>query len=105
MGSSSVDSRGIDHDATLRSLTGEGFSARYLADACNQSVDEAWAQAQSSMSAAIERGAPVNANAQLDATIRVVHGTDVLADGSAGEAAMCDQFEAWVNKTYFSASA
>ena len=36
----------MDHDATLRSLTGEGFSARYLADECNKSVDEAWAQAR-----------------------------------------------------------
>jgi len=95
----------IDHDATLRSLTGEGFSARYLADACNESVDEAWAQAQSSMGAAAKRGEPVNANAQLDAAILVVHGTDVLADSSAGESAMCDQFEAWVKKTYFSESA
>jgi len=95
----------IGHDATLRSLTGEGFSARYLADACNQSVEEAWADGQASMVAAAERGEPVNANAQLDATVRVVHGTDVLTDSSAGEAAMCDQFEAWVNKTYFGASA
>jgi oligoendopeptidase F len=95
----------IDHDATLRGLTGEGFSARHLADACNQSVDEAWAHARTSMIAAAERGEPVNANAQLEATIRVVHGTAVLTDSSAGEAAMCDQFEAWVNKTYFRASA
>jgi len=95
----------IDHDATLRSLTGEGFSARYLADACNQSVDEAWAQARTSMGAAAERGKPVDANARLDAAIRVVHGTAVLADSSAGESAMCDQFEEWVDKTYFSASA
>lgn len=95
----------IDHDATLRSLTGEGFSARHLADACNRSVDEAWAHAQASMVAAAGRGEPVDADARLDADIRVVHGTEVLADSSAGEAAMCDQFEAWVNKTYFSACA
>ena len=36
----------VDHDATLRSLTGEGFSARYLADECNRSVDEAWTEAR-----------------------------------------------------------
>jgi hypothetical protein len=95
----------IDHDSTLRSLTGEGFSARHLADACNQSVDEAWADAQASMAAAAGRGEPVDVNAQLDAVIRVVHGADVLADSSAGEAAMCDRFEAWVGKTYFNASA
>src|SRR5437868_15299153 len=33
----------IDHDAMLRNLTGEGFSARYLADECNRSVEVAWA--------------------------------------------------------------
>jgi len=95
----------IDHGATLRSLTGEGFSARYLADACNQSVDEAWAHAQASMAAAAARGEPVDANTPLDATLRVVHGSEVLADSGAGEAALCDRFEAWVNRTYFSTAA
>ena len=95
----------VDHDATLRSLTGEGFSARYLADACNQSVDEAWAHAQASMVAAAARGEPVDANRPLDATIRVVHGSEVLADSGAGEAALCDRFEAWVDTTYFSTAA
>ena len=36
----------IDHNATLLSLTGEPFNAKYLADSCNQTVEEAWAEAQ-----------------------------------------------------------
>ena len=49
----------VDHDTTLRSLTGEGFSARYLADECNQSVDEVWDEAQrKSMAAAATRAYP-----------------------------------------------
>ena len=39
----------VDHSATLRSLTGEGLSARGLADACNQTVDEAWDEARASL--------------------------------------------------------
>jgi len=90
----------VDHDTTLRSLTGEGFSARYLADACNKSVDEAWAEAQAHMAAAATRTYPSEVPATLDAHIRVVHGTDVLADSSEGEDTMCERFEDWVREHY-----
>ncbi|MCV2354952.1 M3 family metallopeptidase [Paucibacter sp. B2R-40] len=90
----------IDHDATLRSLTGEGFSARYLAEACNQSVESCWAQAQASLAAAATRHYPEAVPAALDAQIRIVHGEQLLADSSAGEAAMCARFEAWVGENY-----
>ena len=43
---------------------------------------------------------PSEAAASLDAQIRVVHGTEVLADSSQGEDAMCDRFEAWVREHY-----
>ena len=90
----------VDHDATLRALTSEGFSARYLADECNKSVDEAWAQAQATMAAAATRTYPREVPASLDAHIRVVHGAEVLADSSAGEDAMCTRFEGWVREHY-----
>jgi hypothetical protein len=89
----------IDHDATLRRLTGEGFSARYLAEACNESIDEAWSRAQEAIAAAAARPAGPEL-AALDATIRIVHGETVLADSSAGEAAMCERFESWVAEHY-----
>ena len=36
----------------------------------------------------------------LDAHIRIVHGHELLADTSDGEAAMCDRFESWVRAHY-----
>jgi len=90
----------IDHDATLVSLTGEGFSARHLAAECNLLVNEAWAQAQATMQAAAQRSYPAEHPQQLDALIRVVHGAELLADSSAGEEAMCERFETWVGQRY-----
>lgn len=90
----------VSHDATLRSLTGEGFSARYLADECNRSIGEAWAEALATIAAARSRVYPEEVSATLDADIRVVHGTELIADSAEGEDAMCDRFEAWVSKHY-----
>jgi hypothetical protein len=90
----------IAHDAMLRSLTGEGFSARYLAHECNKSLEEAWAQAQAAMAAAATREYPGLVPADLDAHIRVVHGGELLADSSEGEDAMCARFAAWVREHY-----
>jgi len=90
-----------DHNSMLRSLTGEGFSARYLADECNDSADEASAKAAETMQAAAVRSYPdQGVPARLDATIRIVHGTELLADSGDGEDAMCDRFEAWVATNY-----
>jgi oligoendopeptidase F len=94
----------IDHDATLRRLTGEGFNARYLAEACNETVDEAWARAQAAMAAAAQRPSPVGLDS-LDAQIRIVHGSEVLADSREGEAALCERFERWVAEHYAPAAA
>ena len=90
----------LDHDATLRSLTGEGFSARYLADECNQSVEAAWARAQEVMAGAASREVPSENRTELDAQIRVVHGVDLLADSSNGSDEMCAEFERWVREHY-----
>jgi len=90
----------VDHDTTLRNLTGEGFSAAYLADECNESVEEACARAESMIRASEARTYPDRGASSLDAHIRIVHGTELLADSSAGEDAMCDRFEAWVGQHY-----
>lgn len=94
----------VDHDTTLRSLTGEGFSAQYLADACNLSVDEAWTRARETMAAAESRRYAEDVVPDLDAHIRVVHGAELIADSSAGEDKMCARFEAWVRERYPPAS-
>lgn len=86
---------GMSHDETLRSLTGEGFSAVPLAEACNLSAVEAWLQAQACMAAAQQRPA-TGEGAPLDAHIRVVHGAELIADNSESEARMLADFEAWI---------
>jgi hypothetical protein len=90
----------VDHNHMLRGLTGEGFSARHLADECSASTEEACARAEASMRAAAARRYPDEVPASLDAHIRILHGDAVLADTSDGEAAMCDRFEGWVRAHY-----
>ncbi len=90
----------LSHDATLRSLTGEGFSARYLAEACNQSVDEAWKQAQQIIAAAAQREYPQAYPDSLEARIRILHGREIIADNSQSDGMMCQQFEDWVGAHY-----
>nr|WP_295768871.1 M3 family metallopeptidase [Rhodoferax sp.] len=90
----------ISHNDTLLSLTGESFNAMYLADSCNHSVDEAWADAQAKMAAATTRSYPPAPAPDLDATIRIVHGAELIADNSESDQAMCQQFERWVGQRY-----
>lgn len=91
---------GISHNDTLLSLTGEPFNARYLAESCNQTVALAWHEAQSQMAAAATRDYPPPAATNLDATIRIVHGAEVIADNGESDQAMCQQFEHWVGEHY-----
>ncbi|MFQ1966277.1 M3 family metallopeptidase [Aeromonas veronii] len=86
---------GMTHDETLRSLTGEGFSAVPLAEACNLSADEAWQQAKACMAAAQQRP-EAGEGSPLDAHIRVVHGAELIADNSESETRMLADFEAWI---------
>ncbi len=88
---------GMTHDETLQSLTGEGFSAVPLAEACNRSSAEAWQQAQTCMAAARQRP-PAGEGTPLDAHIRVVHGAELIADNSESEARMLAEFEAWIRR-------
>jgi len=90
----------ISHNATLLSLTSEPFNARYLADVCNQTVDEAWAAAQAQIAASSARGEPSGYPEGLDARIRLVHGAELIADNGESDAAMCERFEAWVAERY-----
>ncbi|MEH8227463.1 M3 family metallopeptidase [Aeromonas veronii] len=91
---------GMSHDETLRSLTGEGFSAVPLAEACNLSAAETWQQAQACMAAAQQRPA-AGEGSPLDAHIRVVHGAELIADNSESETRMLADFEAWITRCYF----
>jgi oligoendopeptidase F len=89
----------LTHDETLRSLTGEGFNPDYLAKICNLSVDACWQAAQTSIAAAVAR--PQTADSfELDAHIRIVHGSQLIADNRHGNGPMCQQFAAWVHAHY-----
>ncbi len=90
----------VNHNATLVSLTGESFNAKYLADSCNQTVDQAWQDARKRMDAASKRSYPNALNADLNATIRIVHGAELIADNKESNEAMCAQFERWVESRY-----
>lgn len=91
---------GASHDETLVALTGEGFSARYLAELCNQSVEEAWRGAQETMAAAAARTYPTQYPASLEAKIRLVHGSALIADNTESDEAMFSAFERWIAAHY-----
>ncbi|BDI32102.1 peptidase [Capsulimonas corticalis] len=88
----------VDHNATLIGLTGQGFSAKYLADACNQTVEEAWKEAAESIAAAARRHYSTDYPETLSATIRIVDGAKVITDNDVSDADMCARFEAWVGE-------
>ena len=82
---------GVSHDATIRSLTGEGFNARYLADQCNLTVDDAW-KAQEARIAQLN-GRERAAVQGLNAAIKVVDGDRILASNEQSDEAMFAAFE------------
>ncbi|CND95935.1 putative peptidase [Yersinia nurmii] len=86
----------VSHDETLRSLTGEGFNPVYLAAACNQTVEQAWAAAQDAIASAAQRPQPA-ADFDLNVSIRVVDGERLLADNQHGDEAMCRAFANAIN--------
>ncbi len=84
------------HDETLIALTGQPLSADALIAVSNRTVDEALAEAKASWDAAEARPAFTGA-VDLDATIRIVHGHEQIANTATStfeEAA--GQFSAWV---------
>ncbi len=89
----------VTHDDTLRSLTGEGFNPAYLAAACNQTVDQAWQQAQHSIAQGMSRPQPA-ADFDLNARITIIDGDRVLASNKQGDESMCRQFAAFIRQDY-----
>lgn len=86
----------ISHEDTIRSLTGEGFNAKYLADSCNLSVDKAWNIEKDKIEKLAQRKqAPV---ADLNAKIQVIDGLKVLANNNKSIDDMCCAFENAIDK-------
>ena len=90
----------VSHNDTINALTGEGFNAKYLADTCNLSVEEAWQVQQKKIAALAEREQIKPAD--LNATIRIVDGAKELASNAQSTEQMCDEFEQYIAKHYFS---
>jgi len=87
-------------DETLRALTGSGLSADALVDACNRSVDASIALAHASVEA--QRTRPRFEDAahdavQLDASVRVIHGTHLVCSTDGSDfATAASRFAKWV---------
>ena len=78
----------------IQDLTGEPFSANATVELVNKSVDDMRAEAR----AAIDKLAtipPYSGPVDLDATISVVHGDDVIAEGESFES-LSSAFAEWI---------
>jgi oligoendopeptidase F len=84
----------ISHDDSIRSLTGEGFNAKYLAEECNLSVDEAWQREAKAIAEAKQR--PIAKVKPLNARIAVVDGNEVLASNEQSDEGMFERFASCV---------
>ncbi|CAG8999129.1 MAG: hypothetical protein CENE_01094 [Candidatus Celerinatantimonas neptuna] len=82
----------------INDLCGEGFNAKYLADTCNLSGDEAWQQGKAKIAKMQTRGrteiAPLHAN------IRIVDGDKEIASNQISDEQMCQQFEHYILSHY-----
>jgi len=88
----------VNHNGTIESLTGEGFNAKYLADECVLSAEQAWEIEQHKIASLANRSrADVVA---LNATIVVVDGSEELAANTVSNNDMCNSFERYIADTY-----
>ncbi|MDX1301020.1 M3 family metallopeptidase [Photobacterium sp.] len=88
----------VNHNATIVSLTGEGFNAKYLADECNLSAEQAWEIEKEKISALQSRTrADV---ASLNASINIVDGANQIASNLTSDNEMCREFEQYIVSRY-----
>ncbi|MGF1755066.1 M3 family metallopeptidase [Vibrio makurazakiensis] len=88
----------VNHNGTIEVLTGEGFNAKYLADECNLSTEQAWTIEQQKIKALDSR---TRSNvAPLNAKIVVVDGSKELASNHSSNSDMCDKFERYIADVY-----
>ncbi|NRB66024.1 MAG: M3 family oligoendopeptidase [Vibrio sp.] len=88
----------LSHNDTIKSLTGEGFNAKYLAEACSLTADQAW-EIQKQKIADLNDREQIDA-APLNTKISIVDGANCLADNDTSDDLMCKQFELYIEKTY-----
>lgn len=88
----------VSHNQSIKALTDEGFNAKYLADECNLTVDAAWKLEQAKISALASRERADLRS--LNASIKIVDGSTVLASNELSDDDMCCQFEHYIEQTY-----
>ncbi len=92
------DGNHVNHNTTIQRLTGEGFNAKFLADECNLTAEQAWKLEEQKMRALASRErADISS---LDADIRIVDGEKELANNSQSDESMCQQFEQYILENY-----
>ncbi len=88
----------LSHNQTIESLTGEGFNAKYLADACNLSAEDAWKMEQQKIADLSSRKR--SDIAPLNAKIKVVSGETVLSDNLVSDDDLFNRFETYIGEKY-----
>ncbi|MDC0610189.1 M3 family metallopeptidase [Vibrio sp.] len=88
----------VSHNATIESLTGEGFNAKYLADVCNLSSEEAWSLEQQKINQL--EGRIRSEPKPLNATINVVDGGKLISSNQIDDEELCTEFEHYIETTY-----
>lgn len=88
----------VNHNGTIESLTGEGFNAKYLADECNLTPDQAWAIEEKKIKQLASRERAQIAD--LNAKISIVDGATELANNEESNEQMCDDFERFIVEKY-----
>ncbi|NOH97732.1 M3 family metallopeptidase [Vibrio sp. 99-70-13A1] len=88
----------INHNGTIQRLTGEGFNAKYLADECNLSAEQAWAVEQQKIELLNSRKR--SEISPLQASITIVDGSTELASNTQSNDEMCQQFESYIFDKY-----
>ena len=84
-------------DTMLKGLTGGPLGAKALASQVNRSVEQALGEARRSMDRA-EDIARYEGAIELDARIRVVHGSEEVAELEPGQFdVFADQFANWID--------
>lgn len=87
----------------IESLTGEPFSARATVDLVNKSLDDVRAEARAAI-AKLDEIPALEGPIDLDATITVVHGDEVIAGGATFEQ-IADAFSSWIRQQQEAATA
>ena len=88
----------VPFEQTLRAMTGEPLSGKYLADHCNLSESDLWARTVSQIKGVKPFDPAISVD--LNAHIKIVHGKETIASNDKGMEGLWKDFERWVSQSY-----